>query len=170
MPKDTRFRVEIDLDTDGRVMGVRVASASAGDEATWAGVLGAIRRGLGERVEIGPDVRRAGARLIVDAEVKHVFVSGSDEAVTTGACPTDPHTSGMWDAVPFHWVGGAAYGDYATGTCPLSDVTNSQPKQIQVRTKTTAVLPGAPPAPLSTFGSAKKPFRMPSIWELIFPK
>ncbi len=168
VPKDTRFRIEVELDREGNVLGARVLSASAGDEGTWSGLVEAVRGGLGKRVQIGADVRRAGGRVVVDAEVKHVFVSGSDGTVQHGECVTDPHTSGIWPATPFYWVGGAPYGDLPTGTCGLSDATNGQPKQIQVRTKVTTVLPGAAPPPRSTFGERKKP-KIPSIWELLLP-
>jgi hypothetical protein len=73
----------------------------------------------------------------------------------------------MWDAVPFHWTGGAMYGQPATGSCMLSDVTNSQPKQITVRMKTNTVLHGSVPPPADTFGPAKKAPKIPSIWDLI---
>jgi hypothetical protein len=167
VPKDTRFRIEVGLDRKGRVTGVKVVSASAGDVGTWNGLIAAVKGALGDKVQVGPDVAHAGGTVVIDATIKHVFVSGSDQAVIEGACPTDPHTSGMWDAVPFHWTGGAMYGQPATGSCVLSDVTNSQPKQITVRMKTNTVLHGSVPPPADTFGPAKKPPKIPSIWDLI---
>lgn len=168
VPKDTRFRIEVGLDRNGRVIGVKVASASAGDVGTWDGLVAAVKASLGDSIQVGPDVQHSGGMVVIDATIKHVFVSGSDQAAIEGACPTDPHTSGMWDAVPFYWTGGAAYGQPATGSCMLSDATNGQPKQITVRMKTTTVLHGSVPPPAATFGPAKKPPKIPSIWDLIF--
>ncbi|NUO48209.1 MAG: hypothetical protein HOV80_05050 [Polyangiaceae bacterium] len=168
VPKDTRFRIEVGLDRNGRVTGVKVATASAGDVGTWDGLVAAVKASLGDAIQVGPDVQQSGGVVVIDATIKHVFVSGSDRAAIEGACPTDPHTSGMWDAVPFGWTGGAAYGQPATGSCMLSDVTNGQPKQITVRMKTTTVLHGNVPPPAASFGPAKKPPKIPSIWDMIF--
>ncbi len=167
VPKDTRFRVEVDLDRDGHVLGARIARASAGTEEIWRGVAEKIRSSLGDAVQVGPSARVAGAKVVVDAEVKHLFVSGVDEHVVVGPCPTTIHTSGMWPADPFFWVGGEPYGDYATGTCPLSDASNGQPKQIRVRTKVEVVLPGAPPPPVTSFPKPWKRTRLPSLQEII---
>jgi hypothetical protein len=167
VPKDTRYRVEVDLDRAGHVLGVRVARASTGTEEIWRGVAGAIRASLGDKVSVGPAARVAGVTVVVDAEVKHLFVSGVDENVVVGPCPTTIHTSGMWPADPFFWVGGEPYGDYATGTCPLSDASNGQPKQIRVRTKVEVILPGAPPPPVTSFPKPWRRTRLPSLQEII---
>lgn len=167
VPRDTRFRVEVELGRRGQLLGVRVTSASAGTDEIWRGVADTVRSSLGETVQIGPAARVAGVTVVVDAEVKHLFVAGADEHVVVGPCPTTIHTSGMWPADPFHWVGGEPYGDYATGSCALSDTTNGQPKQIRVRTKVSVGLPGAPPPPASSFPKHRERRRLPSLQELI---
>lgn len=89
VPNRTRFRVAVDVDGAGRVLGVKLVSASAGDDRTWGAFVGSVRSTLGGRLlPLGPDARKTGARVIVDALLLHAFPSGTDKQMVMGECPT----------------------------------------------------------------------------------
>jgi hypothetical protein len=79
-PLDARATFEVDLGADGRVEGIRLVRASAGDEATWNRVVSAARSALASRsLQMGGDGK--GAKVIVKIESSVEYPAGSKAAM-----------------------------------------------------------------------------------------
>jgi hypothetical protein len=116
-------------------------------------------------IDVGPEAARAGVRVVVDATILHLFSNGTDGRPVVGECPKMPPLVDR-PPPPFGAMGGAAYGEDPNGTCVLQDAGDFKHKHIEVRTKTSVVLPGAPPPLASSLPKPRpKPF---NLWRLLF--
>lgn len=149
VPSGTRFTVTLRIDRDGAVSDASLG----GDEAfagAWGETLAQVRAALASApIPLGPDAQ-GGVTVVVEAQVLHVFASGTTEAVVMGACPQLAQAGG--EAQPsFFNIGGTPYLEPPTGLCPLSDASNLAPKTIQVRTTTRSRYENEAPPPVSSF-------------------
>jgi hypothetical protein len=176
VPDKTHARFEFDIDASGKITAARLVSASAGDAATWDSVIDETRSSLSQKpLDLGPESKRAGVRVAVDATIVHVYANGTDGKPIVGECPkmfrvrvdAAPIRGLFGDAPdPFFAVGGEAYGQAANGTCVLQDAGDFHSKHIEVRTTTQAIIPNEPPPPLESFPKWRE--RHISLVNLIF--
>jgi hypothetical protein len=82
IPADARATFEVRLDADGNVAGVRLVTASAGDQQMWDRVVRSAKGSLGGRsLKVGGQ-ERAGATVTVKIESNVQFPGGSKQRVT----------------------------------------------------------------------------------------
>ncbi|WP_437288274.1 hypothetical protein [Sorangium sp. So ce406] len=75
-PLDARATFEVKLGADGKVLGVRLVSATAGDGPTWERIVGEAKGALaGSALQMGPD--RAPVTVTVKVQSKVQYPSGS---------------------------------------------------------------------------------------------
>lgn len=163
-----RAELVVDIDADGTILAAAVVSSTQGDAGMWAGMAANVKARLGGKVELGPTAQRAGVRLVIHATVLHVLSNGTDGTPIVGECPKMPDILLDLHPTPFGMPGGAAWGEFANGTCNLQDIQDPKHKHIEVRTSTTAILPDAGPPPFATLDAAKpKPQRI-TLGDLFF--
>lgn len=149
VPSGTRFTVTLRINADGAVSEARIGGDDAGAGA-WSETLAQIRETLASApIPLAPDAQ-GGVTVVVEAQVLHVFASGTTEAVVMGACPQLATAGG--EAQPsFFNIGGTPYLEPPTGLCPLGDTSNLAPKTIQVRTTAHTRYANEAPPPVSSF-------------------
>lgn len=168
VPSRTRFRVTLNLDKAGALLGVKLVSASAGSEAVWSQFLATVRADLSSSpIPLGPDAKIAGAVVVVDAMLIHAFPTGTDQRVIMGECPKMPVVGGEAQSHFQNNMGGTLFGLPANGLCPLYTYDPESSKTIQVRTTIQTVLPGMAPPPMDALGPNKPEVRrIPSVQEM----
>ncbi|MBL8743161.1 MAG: hypothetical protein JNK04_18755, partial [Myxococcales bacterium] len=77
VPHNTRASFTVKLGPGGKVQGVKVSSASAGDASAWEGAAKAVASQLSSKQLGLGDAASSGATVVVSVTVRHVFPTGS---------------------------------------------------------------------------------------------
>ncbi len=77
---NTRASFEVKLAPGGKVAGVRVLNASAGDATAWDGAAKAVATSLSSKALSLGDASKSGATIVVSVTVKHVYPTGTAKA------------------------------------------------------------------------------------------
>ncbi len=160
VPHNTRASFTVKLGPGGKVQGVRVSSASAGDAAAWEGAAKAVAAQLsGKQLGLG-DAASSGATVVVSVTVRHVFPTGSAKGADVKPVCANQLINDIVDAADKK---PAAAGE---ATIPMFTDENGRPcipvgvggtadaanigatKQIQVTTSTKVLVDGKEALPL----------------------
>jgi hypothetical protein len=160
VPHNTRASFTVKLGPGGKVQGVKVSSASAGDASAWEGAAKAVAAQLsGKQLGLG-DAASSGATVVVSVTVRHVFPTGSAKGADVKPVCANQMINDILDATDKK---PAAAGE---ATIPLFTDENGRPcipvgvggtadaanigatKQIQVTTSTKVLVDGKEALPL----------------------
>lgn len=173
---NTRASFEVKLAPGGKVAGVRVMNASAGEAAAWEGAARAVATNLSSKALSLGEAAKSGATIVVSVTVKHVYPTGTAKATDVKPVCANQILNDIADAAS----------DRATptpeATVPLFQDENGRPcipigvggtadaanlgatKQIQVQTSSKVLIGGKEALP-ETQAINKDPFWLPSTKE-----